>query len=43
VIEFVITNNKLPNNFAGLVTCGLAPYVARWPPAGLRYLKDNLI
>jgi hypothetical protein len=29
--EFAVTNNVLTNNFAGLVTSGLGPDMARWP------------
>jgi hypothetical protein len=34
--ELVVTSNKLTNNFAGLVTSGLRPDVARRPPVGQR-------
>jgi hypothetical protein len=39
VNEFVVTSNKLTNNFAGLVTSGLGPDVARRPPVAPRWLK----
>jgi hypothetical protein len=32
--ELVETSNKLTNNFAGLVTNGTGPDVARGPPVG---------
>jgi hypothetical protein len=30
--ELLLTSNKLTNNFAGPVTCGLGPDVACGPP-----------
>jgi hypothetical protein len=32
--ELVVTNNKLTNDFSGLVTSGLRPDVAHGPPVG---------
>jgi hypothetical protein len=35
--ELVVTSNKLTDNFAGLITSGLGPDVARGPPVVPRW------
>jgi hypothetical protein len=37
--ELVVTSYKLTNNFAGLITNGLGPDVARGPPVGSLWFK----
>jgi hypothetical protein len=41
--ELVVTSKKLTNNFAGLVTAGLGPDMARGPPVGPRCCLINLL
>jgi hypothetical protein len=38
--ELAVTSNKLTNNFAGLITSGLGPDVARGPPVGPRWFAS---
>jgi hypothetical protein len=40
ISKLVVTSNKLTNNFAGPVTSGLGPDVARGPPVGSRWSRQ---